>query len=711
MATNDTFVHLLLPHKYVGKPKLHGGGEQDDRTAHNRENRSGHGAYIKRRSGELSRFWHERRDERVHRGLPLINVGIPFLLEIDPTSNVDFLYGLGFEIVCSISDGFILVASEDADLTALNQKTDLFIEGIKRNCNTPARIFALSEDNDRLKMVLSGKLFSDWVTLQDNTIYTVDIGVSSGGTITMPEQPRRHNGETEQHYIDRYRQWQSKCTEAYMKWDEIAAERQDEICRILSVYDEHEIPDGFIDESDSFSFRLKISGRGLRDFILNYPYIFEVAYAPDINMGIMGTNTNPDNTDIRVIAPEQNAPIICVIDSGVQEGHKYISPAIISSDSICLMPNITDVNDQVIGGGHGTRVVGAILYPNAIPTRGTYQLPCQIRNVRVLDSNNAMPERLTPTHVVETVVKKYFKDSQKPSRIFNHSIGEKVPFTSLKHMSAWAAQIDMQSYEHDVLFVQAAGNIPSEVIAALIKAGHPYPEYLGNDLSRLSNPAQSLQALTVGSVSPCDYETEDIHSMGKEGEISSFSRIGPGIWDTIKPDVVEIGGTHAINKEGVDVILTTPPEVCPELIRRSPPGTAFDRDGIGTSFSAPKVAHVVTEVEKAMPDSSTLLYRALVAQSARWSRFDEPLRSEECQDQLRRFGYGVPDVERATHNNDYRVTLVTPNNVEIGEGEAHIYNVNIPDSLSRVGENFDILIEITLSYAAKPFNLAGLGLQ
>ena len=70
----------------------------------------------------------------------------------------------------------------------------------------------------------------------------------------------------------------------------------------------------------------------------------------------------------------------------------------------------------MIGGGHGTRVAGAILYPSVIPTRGTYQLPYQIRIVRVLDSNNAMSEGLTPTHVVETVVKKYFIDLLQPSR-------------------------------------------------------------------------------------------------------------------------------------------------------------------------------------------------------------------------------------------------------------------------------------------------------
>jgi hypothetical protein len=52
-------------------------------------------------------------------------------------------------------------------------------------------------------------------------------------------------------------------------------------------------------------------------------------------------------------------------------------------------------------------------------------------------------------------------------------------------MSAWAAQIDLQTYEKDVLFIQSAGNIPVEIISSLIKAGHTYPDYLNHDLSRL----------------------------------------------------------------------------------------------------------------------------------------------------------------------------------------------------------------------------------
>ena len=188
MANHPEFVHLPLPFKYAGKPKLRGGGGKDARTTANRTNRRTHGDYLKQRSGELSRFWHERREELSNGGFLPIDIGIPFLLEIDPTSDVDFLYGLGFEIVCSLADGFILVASDDTDLTVLNERTDIFIEGIQNRCNTPAKIYALKEDDDRLKMVLSEKLYSDWGTLEDSESYIVDIGISCGGTIIMPKQ-------------------------------------------------------------------------------------------------------------------------------------------------------------------------------------------------------------------------------------------------------------------------------------------------------------------------------------------------------------------------------------------------------------------------------------------------------------------------------------------------------------------------------------------
>ena len=144
---------------------------------------------------------------------------------------------------------------------------------------------------------------------------------------------------------------------------------------------------------------------------------------------------------------------------------------------------------------------------------------------------------------------------------------------------------------------------------------------------------------------------------------------------------------YVYNKGSVPPQLTTPPEVCPELIRKSPEGPAFARDDVGTSFSAPKVTYIASQVEKALPESPALLYRALIAQSARWPKNINEVSKEECVSTLRHIGYGVPDVERATHNDEYRITLVTPSLMELGDDEAHIFQVPIPEELSNVGED------------------------
>lgn len=110
MPENRDFSHLPLPFLYRGKPKLRGFNSPSERTNRNRNNRAHHGEYLKRRSSELSQFWKERRINRLEEDLPEIQVGIPILLEIEPSSNIEFLRGLGFEIVCEIEDGFIIVA-------------------------------------------------------------------------------------------------------------------------------------------------------------------------------------------------------------------------------------------------------------------------------------------------------------------------------------------------------------------------------------------------------------------------------------------------------------------------------------------------------------------------------------------------------------------------------------------------------------------------
>lgn len=698
MAGTNDFIHLPFPLKKAGQaryPQTPIPGKLI--TNRNKQNRQAHSNGLHSQAQGLSRFWQDRKDARNQQNLPTIAGGIPFLLEIEPTTDVEFLRGLGFEVVCDLDEGFIVVSSEQTDLNDFLQKVEGFVSNVHGTGNV-AKVYALHTDEDRLKRILSKDLYERWNVLVNNEDYTVEISVSCAGTASPPNLPNKRENESDTDYNNRIKEAQDRY---YQEVDALIMERQQQLENIVHDYN-GEFLSSFIEDGDTFSVTVRISGSALRDIVLNYSYIFEVSFKAEVVVETADENTENISDSLTINAPSLNSPLICVIDSGIQENHKYLAPAIVQADSVSLIPSQTTVNDEVSNGGHGTRVAGAILYPNNIPTTGNYELPCFIRNIKILDGDNGMPDEVSREGVIESVVKQFAVAAQTKTKIFNHSIGERKPFYELKHMSPWAAKIDEVSYENDVLFIQAAGNMNPDVIKAHIQAGHPYPEYLGEPLSQISNPAQSFQALTVGSISHSDFETDDTISMGKSGESSSFTRVGPGIWDSIKPDVVEYGGTHAINKNGTTVVLTTPIEVCPELIRRSPQGPAFSKDGIGTSFATPKVAYIASEIQKVLPNSSALLYRALIAQSARWFNVRSSLSNEECQILLRRIGYGLPDVGRATHNDKYRATLATMETMEIGEGEAHIFTVKMPQEMRDLGEDYNVLLEITLSYAAKP---------
>jgi hypothetical protein len=471
---------------------------------------------------------------------------------------------------------------------------------------------------------------------------------------------------------------------------------------------------------DSFSIRLKIIGKGLKDFVLNYPYIFEVVEPEDIMLPQAAQGPGvPSGLAAVPVAPDDDAPTVCVIDSGIQEGHSLIAPAIDQGTSHCFLPNTsaTDIADQVSPGGHGTRVAGAILYGETVPKAGAPQLPFWIQNARVLDQNNRMPVELFPPAAVRAAVDR-FHNGPRQTRIFNHSINAQG-YCRTRYMSAWAAEIDQLSSEKDILVIQSAGNVP-------IAGPAPYyPLYLNEDSARIANPGQSLQALTVGSVA---YDTATGGGWQtfaqRPDDPSAFSRSGPGIWNVIKPEVVEYGGDaiHTAN---------TPPNVqsgggipaaCPELVRSTmfPPGPAFDRDDAGTSFAAPKVTRIAAQLQRALPDEPTLLYRALIVQSAHWPSWAEqflaelrfpateltPATKEQLRDSafrtIRYMGYGIPDAARATTNTDHRTTLITDGERTIHASECHIYQVPIPAPLRHQADEFNIRIDVTLSYVAQP---------
>jgi hypothetical protein len=370
-----------------------------------------------------------------------------------------------------------------------------------------------------------------------------------------------------------------------------------------------------------------------------------------------------------------------------------------------------------------------VLYGEEVPKAGAPGLPFWIQNARVLNAQNLMPVTLFPPEAMRQAVER-FNDGPRQTRIFNHSINARG-YCRTRYMSSWAAEIDQLCNERDVLIVQSAGNLPIDGAAPFVgirehlAAGRDYPAYLSESSVRIANPGQSLQALTVGSVAYDATEAGAWRSFAiRPDGPSAFSRTGPGIWNVIKPEVVAYGG---------DAVRTTgnPPDIqgggripaaCPELVRSTlhAPGPASDRDDAGTSYAAPKVARIAAQVQRVLPDEPALLYRALVVQSAQWPAWAEELLTRlrnpsddlpQAEKQtlfgaashaLRCLGYGIPDEQRATANTDHRTTFITSGDTEIHAAECHVYQVPIPAELRQQADEFDVRIDVTLSYVAQP---------
>ncbi len=263
-------------------------------------------------------------------------------------------------------------------------------------------------------------------------------------------------------------------------------------------------------------------------------------------------------------------------------------------------------------------------------------------------------------------------------------------------MSSWATMIDKLTHKHDVLFVSAVGNITRLSIQASLRSGVGYPMYLENKLCRIANPSQSSFSISVGSIDHVRFEYIDWQALAEQNAVSGFSRIGPGMWGQVKPDLVEYGGGIVVSRDGSFRIATND-QTAIELVHSTlHGGNAIGKFEVGTSFSTPKVTHIAAVLKGIYPNEGVNLIRALLVQGARLpgNFFNKPTYLS-----LRHLGYGHPSLERVIKNSDYRVTFYNTDNIKAGQ--AHLYTMSIPSSLTDPGEEYDVLIEVTLAYTAR----------
>ena len=672
------FPHLNFSEKLKGSPRRIGrGNSNSERSNYNKKNRQEHFGDLGRSISSVRNDWQEEFLKRKDEGLPdLERDVVPVFLQLNPKIiSDDFdLKTFNIEIISEEDDGYVIGASLD-NLNALAERIELFVNE-EHGGGKVADFWEITEGNQwKPEHILSDELYKRWPHIPDDEEFILDVGIAFDKPLNAEPDPSRRGGEKR---LEKYR-------EKVLERDNLYDERVDHFTEFIEFYGK---VDSIIDLEDSFACLVTLSGAGLKDLVLNYPYVFEIVEKETID-SVNGGEVEESLEEFEVIPPNSEKVEVGIIDSGIMEAHKFLKHAIIPTNSKSYIDGDASTADEVINGGHGTRVAGAALYPLGLSeSESPYQLPFYIRNLRILDSNNSLKNKY-PATLMRKIV-----DENLDCRVFNMSINSTSPCRT-KHMSSWAASIDQTSHNYNVLFVLSAGNIKIPQINRYLYNGEHYPVYLNNNINRLSNPAQSCFSLTVGSVNKFQYEDDYLKSLEEADELSSFSKVGLGIWDMNKPDLVEYGGGF-VGMKNTPYFVRIKEETSPELIRSTlNGGNAFGRDSVGTSFSAPKVTNIIGELLKLYGDEDINLLRAITVQSARLPRdfFYNP-----TYDSMRFYGYGIPNLERALDNNPYRITFY--NTGSITAEESIIFNVKIPEELRKPEDDHDILIEITLAFTS-----------
>ncbi|MDA7940516.1 MAG: S8 family serine peptidase [Nitrosopumilus sp.] len=262
-------------------------------------------------------------------------------------------------------------------------------------------------------------------------------------------------------------------------------------------------------------------------------------------------------------------------------------------------------------------------------------------------------------------------------RVVNVSFGENPD-----DMRDWSTQPefstlldDLAEEFSDIVFTVSTGNVKRN-------QEPPFPDYLrdtGANHARLVPPASSIHALSVGAV----------QIIRREVVPSDITRIGPGLDDMIKPDLVELGGgyqnpVHVLNPDYTERPITL---------------------DAGTSFSAPIVANHVARIMATFPKATRNMIIALLLSSCGYPvtrpEFSGlvPKESPVTQDAgcMRRFhtyGYGKPKIRDALNSNDDRVVLKYEGT--IAKNTSEYFEIPIPENF--VNEPGKRTVTVSLSF-------------
>ena len=407
--------------------------------------------------------------------------------------------------------------------------------------------------------------------------------------------------------------------------------------------------------------------------------------------------------------------VVCVLDTGVNNGHPLLSGII--NDDHCSSVVGEGSADRI---GHGTCMCGTTLYGdlrNCIANNNPITIDNHVASIKLFPYKSPNRKDAWGYLTRQAVA---VSDIMFPRKNICYCMAITAEDCEKGKPSSWSGSIDSITYNEGndrKLFIISAGNIryindqDKEIVEQ-----YPY----GNGLRPIQDPAQAWNCITVGAYTTLtannNYELREKERVAPSGGISPFSRTSL-LWEKsslIKPEVMFEGGN--LIKTNDKQIPYSDVEDLQLLTTSSRYSIRGFFDTINATSAATALAsRFAGKLQSKYPELWAESIRGLMVHTAKWTQCMEeqfPVRNRKDMERRLRFcGYGVPSEKRALYSYGNGLTYIAQETIQpfikekkgnVKINEMHFFEFPWPKGiLEQLGE-IEVSMRITLSYFIEP---------
>lgn len=429
----------------------------------------------------------------------------------------------------------------------------------------------------------------------------------------------------------------------------------------------------------------------------------------------------------RIVPPPSNAPAVCILDTGVTRSHPLLQAAIEETAATAVDPawGGHDNGGSSTEKGHGTEMAGLALYGDLVEPLTTMRqmhLRHRLESVKILPPSGKNDPDLYGAITAQAVTRPEINIPHRP-RVFSLAITARDQ-RDRGRPTSWSAAIDalaagrvfdpstkgLRYLDNDEtperrLFVVSAGNVDQGRLIA--------DHVTRSDLEEVHDPAQAWNALTVGGYTEraaiADEALRAYQPVARPGDISPWSTTSVNFeksWP-IKPDVLFEAGNVA--RDG-DFFPSGIPDLSLLTTYYRPQDKLFVQTS-GTSAATAQASRMAAIIRAEYPSYWPETVRGLIVHAARWTELMELAINDvggkgKKAKLVRRYGFGVPTLERALRSANDALTLIVQATIHPFEdgrmNEMHLHELPWPTEVLRDLKETRVRLRITLSYFIEP---------